>query len=317
MTPPEPPAPEPDPDGNAPAAPPPAGEPPAVEPPASDTSVSVTSADPRRPRRQIPVGMLVLSVLAMFAVGLAAGLSAGTWLGSVPRPGAASAAPSGDEAVAPSALPDESTASPGVSQAQVTTVPGAPASTVPVSTAGAVIPPTDGATMGRADAPLTVEVWADYQCPYCGKFAREIQPALIAGPVARGTVRLVHRDLAFLGQESVDAAVFARYAATQGKFWEAHDLLYASQDGENTGAFSRDKLVAMGRKLGLTEAGVRAAFDDEALLAALQAETGEGVRIGINSTPSIVLSDGTRILRIESADQLVAVIEDRAKSVQP
>src|SRR5690348_6585901 len=44
----------------------------------------------------------------------------------------------------------------------------------------------DGTTLGRPAAPVTVEVWSDYQCPFCGQFARSYLPRLVDEFVARG-----------------------------------------------------------------------------------------------------------------------------------
>src|SRR5262245_6659339 len=48
----------------------------------------------------------------------------------------------------------------------------------------------DGRTMGSADAPVTIEIWSDFQCPACGMLARALEPRLIADYVVPGTVRL-------------------------------------------------------------------------------------------------------------------------------
>jgi hypothetical protein len=56
--------------------------------------------------------------------------------------------------------------------------------------------PANPRTLGSADAPITIEVWSDFQCPACGFFARQVEPDLIDEYVKDGTVRLVYRDLA-------------------------------------------------------------------------------------------------------------------------
>jgi protein-disulfide isomerase len=67
--------------------------------------------------------------------------------------------------------------------------------------------------------------------------------------VEEGTLRIEWRDFPYLGQESVNAAMAARAAQAQGKFWEYHDLLYQNQSG----GFPREKLVALAREAGLDE----------------------------------------------------------------
>jgi protein-disulfide isomerase len=123
--------------------------------------------------------------------------------------------------------------------------------------------------------------------------------------------------MAFLGSESVDAAVMARYAASKGLFWEMHDLLYASQSGENQGAFSRDKLVAMAVRIGLPEAGARAALDDPALISAVQADLNEGERLGITSTPTLIFTGGRRFSGVPDAATLQAAITEALGLASP
>jgi protein-disulfide isomerase len=168
----------------------------------------------------------------------------------------------------------------------------------------------DGQALGRADAPVTVEVWADYQCPYCALFSAQVEPQLIAQYVETGQVRLVFRDLAFLGEESRWAAVAAQLAAEQDAFWPYHDYLFANQLGENVGSFSIERLREIATLVGLD----RAAFDDGLQLDAARATFAEirtgfeadAARLGINSTPTVVV-DGTPVERADLASVRAAI----------
>jgi len=154
----------------------------------------------------------------------------------------------------------------------------------------------DGRTVGAADAPITIELWEDFQCPACGVFTRSMEPRLIEEYVVPGHVRLVYRDMAFLGQESIDAAVAAR-AAEQllgaGGFWRFHDLLFHNQDGENEGGFDRSVLADMAVSLGIDRTAFLAALDDPDLIAAVKAETREGQQAGVSSTPTLDIDGQT------------------------
>ena len=81
-------------------------------------------------------------------------------------------------------------------------------------------------------------------------FARGAEQQLIATYVANGRVKIVYHHFAFLGQESNWAAEAAECAGESGKFWELHDRIFASQAGENRGAFSKDNLKKLGASLG-------------------------------------------------------------------
>ncbi len=154
----------------------------------------------------------------------------------------------------------------------------------------------DDRVIGAADAPITIEVWEDFQCPACGVFTRLTEPRLLEEYVATGKVRLVYRDMAFLGQESIDAAVAAR-AAQQllggDGFWRFHDLLFHNQDGENEGAFDRTVLADMAVSLGIDRDAFLAALDDPALIAAVQTETRDGAQAGVTSTPTLQINGMT------------------------
>lgn len=156
-----------------------------------------------------------------------------------------------------------------------------------------------GASAGVPTAPVTIEVWADFQCPYCGLFAHGIEPTLLRDYAATGRAVLRFRDYAFLGQESLNAAVAARCADRQGRFWAYHDLLYASQSGENQGTFAQGNLVRLAAFAGLDTAAFTSCLSDGTVATEVAAETKEGKSLGIESTPTvrIVGPGGTRILK--------------------
>ncbi len=61
-----------------------------------------------------------------------------------------------------------------------------------------LVDPTNPRALGKATAPVTVDVWSDFQCPACDSFATTVEPDLIDQYVATGKVRLVYRDFAFI-----------------------------------------------------------------------------------------------------------------------
>ena len=117
-----------------------------------------------------------------------------------------------------------------------------------------------------------------------------MEPRLIREYVAAGRLRIVFRDYAFLGQESLDAAAAARAAGEQGAFWPYHDWLFANQAGENRGAFRREVLVEIARRVGLDVARFERDLDDPATAAAVAAERDAAASVPVNSTPTLVLN---------------------------
>jgi protein-disulfide isomerase len=176
-----------------------------------------------------------------------------------------------------------------------------------------------GRAIGMPGAPVTVEIWADFQCPFCRLSAHGTEPALIREFAATGAARVVFRDFAFLGQESVDAAVAGRCAERQDGFWRYHDLLFASQAGENQGAFARQNLVGLARFAGLDTTAFAACLDDATLAAEVASETAAGRELGIDSTPTIRVSgpNGTHLLTGLNAPATVADVIERGGQPAP
>lgn len=151
--------------------------------------------------------------------------------------------------------------------------------------------------LGNPKAPVTLVEYADFQCPYCGSWAKSVEPQIKERYIDTGKVRLEWHDMAWIGDESRDAANAARCAADQGKFWEYHDLLFEAQAGQNSGAFSRDKLTALGARLGLDGATFGACVDANRHADAIQADLATANRLGITGTPAFFIGDR----RIEGA----------------
>ncbi|HZY42182.1 MAG TPA: thioredoxin domain-containing protein, partial [Anaerolineae bacterium] len=150
---------------------------------------------------------------------------------------------------------------------------------------------TSGKVQGQATAPITLEEYADFQCPACGAFARGTIKQIEEKYVKNGTVKIVFRHFAFIGEESIRAAEASECANEQNKFWEFYDTLFANQAGENQGAFADDKLSGFAQGLGLDMAAFSTCFASGKYRAAIQSETANGQLRGVSSTPTSFLND--------------------------
>jgi protein-disulfide isomerase len=144
-----------------------------------------------------------------------------------------------------------------------------------------------GRSLGDPAAPVTLTVWADFQCPACRSFTTDVEPRLVTDYVQPGKVKIVFRDLPFIGRESTDAAIAARCADDQGAFWRYHDLLYANQSDENSGAFSRVRLDAFADDLGLDRARFDSCLSSSPPRDAVAADRAAGTAAGIDQTPTL------------------------------
>jgi protein-disulfide isomerase len=112
---------------------------------------------------------------------------------------------------------------------------GQPASGIAATNALLRNIPQKGNTLGDAKAPVTLQEFADLQCPICQAYTLDSMPTLIQRYVRTGKVRMVFHNLPILGPDSQRAAQVAAGAAQQNRLWTFADLFYRNQGTEDTG----------------------------------------------------------------------------------
>ncbi|MGH2513888.1 MAG: DsbA family protein, partial [Candidatus Limnocylindrales bacterium] len=195
--------------------------------------------------------------------------------------------------------------------------PTTPSALIPPANPVAASIPRDGATLGATGAPVTMDAWEDYQCPYCDDWTEQWEPHVITDFVATGIVKYQFHDYAFIGSghtpdESLLAAVAAQCAGDQGKFWEYHGWLYANQNpnGENQGWFTATKLDAIAQKVGLDQSAFDTCRANPARSTAVIAERTAGTALGITGTPAIFVNG--KQVSLTTYDALAATIRSLA-----
>ncbi len=165
-----------------------------------------------------------------------------------------------------------------------------------------------GNVLGDANAPVTLELYADFQCPACGQFDRQTLPQIIDKYVKTGKVKVIFNHFAFIGDESTRAAEASECANDQGKFWDYASLLYANQAGENQGAFSDTNLSKFAQQLNLDMAKYTQCMTAHTHLAKIQTSTQNGSLRGVNSTPTLFINNqlARGAISIQTFDALVA-----------
>jgi len=142
----------------------------------------------------------------------------------------------------------------------------------------------DDHIQGRLDAPVVLVEYADYQCPYCGEafsLVKRLQQRF------GEQLCLVFRNFPLVQAhpQALPAAITAEYAGAHGKFWEAHDALFRSQ--QQLGEVVYRELM---RELGLSEQDLAAAMDDNHNLLRIQRDIESGVRSGVTGTPAFFIN---------------------------
>lgn len=168
----------------------------------------------------------------------------------------------------------------------------------------------DGVLVGESSAPVDVEVWFDFQCPFCGEFERTSGPVLEEF-IADGTVQVLYHPAAFIGEESERASNAFGCAVDADRPAEYMRELFANQPQENTGGYTEEELLARGEAVGLTGAEFTSCVED-----GTYADWGSGTVLdamraaGVSSTPTVIVNgeqlDSPANL---SAEEFRAVVE--------
>jgi protein-disulfide isomerase len=142
-----------------------------------------------------------------------------------------------------------------------------------------------GASLGDPAAAVTLVEYTDYQCPFCKRHHDRTFAELKKNYVDTGRIRYLVRDLPLTFHEmAVPAAIAARCAGEQGRFWEARDALFAVQ-----GDLSPDAIRAAVLGVGLDTARYDACVKNPSTLAAVEADAEEARSAGVSGTPSFVV----------------------------
>ena len=170
----------------------------------------------------------------------------------------------------------------------------------------------DPMALGDVDAPVVMLAYSEFQCPFCGKFARDTEPTLVEKYVEDGTLRIEWRDFPYLGPESSVAARGGRAAAAQDRFWEFEEAMYADQLPPNSGNLDEDYLVSVAEDIGLDVDQFREDMASPEVERAVEKDFSEGQAIGVTGTPAFVIN-GVPVIGAQPTEVFEQTIEKAAQ----
>lgn len=170
--------------------------------------------------------------------------------------------------------------------------------------------------MGPADAKVVVEIFSDFQCPWCGVFARGPEITLREQYAETGKIRYIYRnfpvvdDFVANGTESHLAAQAALCAGDQGEFWIYHDALYLNQSQtENSGNLSRPRLYALAVQLQLDGIVFEKCMGDQTHKNVVDADAALAQSLGIDATPNFLVNGQQVEIKTTDFQQLFDAID--------
>jgi protein-disulfide isomerase len=158
--------------------------------------------------------------------------------------------------------------------------------------------------LGDDAAPVTIELFSDFGCPFCARFDRETEPELIARYVDTGQVRIAWYDVPFQGPTSVQLHVAARAAERQGRFWEFKDAAFRT-DGRDA---SPEVLRALASEAGLDAERFEQDLADPTLEELVLADLRAAQAAGVTGTPAFLI-DGRPLMGAQPLPAFVELIE--------
>jgi protein-disulfide isomerase len=151
----------------------------------------------------------------------------------------------------------------------------------------------EGYVLGSPSAPVEVIEFADFECPGCGQYATITEPDVRTTLVNTGKIRVRYMDYPLpMHRNTWDASLAAACANDQGKFWEMHDAIFATQDKWSGEVTSRPRGVFsdLAKTIGLDMNKYGACMDADTHRAKIQSHLAEAERRQIQSTPTFVFN---------------------------
>ncbi len=188
----------------------------------------------------------------------------------------------------------------------VKAAPAAPAGAGANNDAPVKIDVGNSPAQGPKNAPVTIAIWSDFQCPFCSR----VEPTLKQVRDTYGNkVRMVWKNQPLpFHPNAMPAAEAAMAAGEQGKFWEMHDRLFQKQT-----ELSPQLYEQIAGELGLDLGKFKSAIESHKFAAQIQADMAAGTAVGANGTPTMFVN-GKRIVGAQPFDAFKSIIDTELAS---
>jgi len=156
---------------------------------------------------------------------------------------------------------------------------------------------------GDPSAPITLIEFSDFQCPNCGRFARDTSPQIEASYVESGKVSFAYKHFTVVGPDSKPAAMASQCANDQGMFWDFHDELFNNQGNANSGWVNRDSIKRVAENIGLDMESFDSCFNSNKYQTLVENDLNLAKQLKFTGTPSFLIlkNDGSKPIALTGA----------------
>jgi protein-disulfide isomerase len=152
-------------------------------------------------------------------------------------------------------------------------------------------------TVGQPSAPMTIDLYFDYQCPNCKTF-EDKNGATIDQLISSGKAKVRYHGMAFLdtaknnqySTRALDAAAAVVNAAGPDAFQKFHDALYANQPAEGGSGLTDQQLIQYAAQAGASGATVEKQINDLAYGDWVKRVTDQASKDGVTGTPTVLIN---------------------------
>jgi len=164
----------------------------------------------------------------------------------------------------------------------------------------------DEPVIGISNAAITITEFSDFECPFCGKYSREVFPLIEENYIKTGKVKYIFRNFPLrIHKNSDKSAQAAECANEQGKFWEYHKILFERQlDWAN----NPEKLKDYAQELALDKERFDNCLDSGKYKWEVKQDFNDGLNLGISGTPTFFINN-IKVVGAQSFDAFKQIIE--------
>jgi protein-disulfide isomerase len=167
--------------------------------------------------------------------------------------------------------------------------------------------------LGDSDAPVTIFLYEDYQCPFCQQFEQGAVPQIVSNYVDSGQVKLVWKDLPLpqIGHEWAEPAAAAMECVYReggnDAFWNVKDQVFNNQGSISLNNVE-DQIKSYASQEGVSSSAVQSCIDNDNPMEEVNGDTQEASQVGANGTPTSIIG-GEKVVGAQPFDQIQPVIE--------
>jgi protein-disulfide isomerase len=174
-------------------------------------------------------------------------------------------------------------------------------------------PPAVGHVLGPDSAPVQIDEYSDFECPFCARFAIVTMPDVRERLIPTGKVRWRFMDFPLQGHtKSPVAHVAASCAADQGKFWEMEDALYGDQNTWVEEKNPEGKFLEYARRIGVNTDSFRVCLQERRPWPRIEATRCLGEKLAVGGTPTFFINGRQLAEPTLAYDDLTRIVDSIA-----